>query len=974
MGDKEVFLGSNRPALLFSYLAYQGEWVSRDELVLLFWPEKREAQARKSLRTLLYKAKQEPYAAGLESKGNQLRWLAKTDVAQFQENIAAAHWQEAVGLYEGTFLEHYKAGESTSFEDWLEQTRDELSAAWRGAVLQISAQAKGPDLLRALDLLQAVLRYDFLAEDVIQSYMRIQALAGQTTAALKTFDSFKQALKTELELEPLTATYELAALIRDGKLAEPASTLTVQSQTRPMPQPLSPFIGRTLELLELKTLLEDPQHRLITLLGPGGMGKTRLALQLLLDQQEHFRDSIAFVSLASLRHASDIPDAVASSLALELSGGSSVEAEVLGYIKKKHLLLLFDSFEHLPEGATFVTQVLEQAPDCKLLVTSRALLGIGNEVIYDVNGLTLPTSQDDSNIEAYDAVQLFLRTARRVRSDFSLSKADYPALFELCQSLAGMPLALELAANWVRLFNLPKLLKEIQQDLDLLETTGLEVSERHQSLRKVFDYSWHRLSPDEQRGLAALSIFRGGFRQEAARTIVMLSNRTLLQLVNKSFVKISTAGRFFVLEVIRQFAEEALEAGHNYQQEHSKYYLNQLLELKQTLNGPKAGESLGLLEQDLENLRQAWQWALHHGQFDLCLAVVEPLRDFLMAKARVQEGISFFEQALRLVKNNHEAEFIASVHLQLAYFFRRLDHYEAARTHAESGLEKIGNLAGFQYLRVKILCELAHIHTRVGDFHTGQDFAEKALDLAEKLEDAELLAGCRLRLALVKTYLGYFEEAKKLYEVVLLYQRQQHRNIALLRTLSDLGRLLIDIKQPLEARGLFLEGLELAQSQNLPYELGFMWEGLSQCSYLLGNYEKAREQAELALLHSEEVADTIGIAVQCTNLAKIQLALDHYGQAKVYLKRALEISWNKQETPEILKVLLVWSHIFIKEQEFDLAAAMLFQVSQNSGAEYVHKQDALSLLNGLNLTEQNLTEQAKNRSLESLMHQLLYSS
>jgi tetratricopeptide (TPR) repeat protein len=372
----------------------------------------------------------------------------------------------------------------------------------------------------------------------------------------------------------------------------------------------------------------------------------------------------------------------------------------------------------------------------------------------------------------------------------------------------------------------------------------------------------------------------------------------------------------------------------------------------------------------------AWHWALQTQHFALCLAVLRPLRTFLTATARFQEGIALCIQAFN-VNVRAEPKLLANIYLELAYFSRRLDQYRESNDFVTKALQTTRALPEMQQTTIAILCELAHIQTRVGNFAESLRYAEEALKLAEGANDSELIVLSRSRLALAKRFLGNFDEARHLYELVLAYERQRGHQLAMLRTLSDFGRLYNDLHEPHEARALFSEGLELAQSQNLPYELAFMWEGLSQCSYLLADYAKARHQAEQALAQSETVSDTIGVAVQCANLANIHLALKDSDTAERYLRRALEITWKQHELPDTLKIFLIWAKVFRSRKTPAKAAELLSYVTLHPASEFVHKQEARGLLQELgaatqqDTTQKDTTQQGSSRSLEAVVSSLL---
>ena len=413
-----------RPALLLSYLAYRETWVDRDELTALFWPETGQRSAKQSLRALLYQAKRGPHGRALEVELRRVRWALDTDVHTFVKAVSAGDWQAAVDVYTGTFLERVPGDDSAAFEAWLEQTRGELHNSWRDAALHVADELSAAGRARdASDLLQRLLAYDFLDEDVLQACMRAHASAGDRGRALEAFRTFSTRLAAELDMTPLPSTRQLADAIREGEsLARahpPAPEGTARAQASSTPRPLTPFVGRRTDLLELGSLLARPDVRLVTLLGPGGVGKTRLSLEVLETLRHAFEDGAAFVALEGLHSAADVPSAVASALGLQLTGSSPIADDVFRHLQPRTMLIVLDNVEHLIDGGVaLVRQLLDAAPRCTFVCTSRTVLGLPGEAVYDLAGLRVPSSPHVRDLESYDAVQLFVGSARRVRSDF----------------------------------------------------------------------------------------------------------------------------------------------------------------------------------------------------------------------------------------------------------------------------------------------------------------------------------------------------------------------------------------------------------------------------------------------------------------------------------------------------------------------------------------------------------------------------
>ncbi len=344
-----------------------------------------------------------------------------------------------------------------------------------------------------------------------------------------------------------------------------------------LPLQTMPFVGRADEIVAIVRQLADPACCLLTLVGPGGMGKTRLAIEVAhhIAQTHPPRDGIYFVDLQPVQSGDLLVTAIANTLGILLSGGTDPRTQLTLYLKERDSLLLLDNFEQLLDSVDFLADILKAAPDIKLVVTSREALNIQEEWVWQVGGLQVPLQQPESGIESYSAVQLFVERARRSRQNFSLVGQE-AFVTRTCQLVEGMPLALELAASWTKALSCAEIANEIQRGLDFLTTNKRNVLERHQSMQAVFDHSWHLLTDAERQAFPKLSVFRGGFRREAAAQVAGASLSVLAGLVDKSFLRISDSGRYDIHELIRQYSNELLEAvpdaKESAQHRHSAYY------------------------------------------------------------------------------------------------------------------------------------------------------------------------------------------------------------------------------------------------------------------------------------------------------------------------------------------------------------------------------------------------------------------
>ncbi len=410
----------------------------------------------------------------------------------------------------------------------------------------------------------------------------------------------------------------------------------------------TPFIGRSQEIDEISRLLADPACRLLTLVGPGGMGKTRLALEVTARQSDSFPDGIFFVPLSPLNRVADILTTIAEATPFRFQQiDRDPRDQFLDYLHEKQakrILLILDSFEHLLDGVDLVSEILAATTSLKILVTSREALNLQEEWVRQIAGMTDP-----------DQVQLFLDRARRIRGDFNLAE-DSRSVVEICRLVEGMPLAIELAAGWLNSLQPADIAHEIRRNLDILATRSRNLPQRHRSIRSVFDHSWQLLCDDEREVFQKLSYFRGGFTREAAEVVAGASLHTLAGLVDKSLVRLNT--RYDVHELLRQYALEQMNPDEHraVQQAYIEYYLGLLCRLERDIKSSRQVAALDIIAADFENVRTAWQLAVQHGHFAALNEAVESLHFFADMRGRYHEVVSLLQPAVERFPPNPSPE------------------------------------------------------------------------------------------------------------------------------------------------------------------------------------------------------------------------------------------------------------------------------------------------------------------------------
>lgn len=573
-----VTIPRRKALALLVYLTVTQERHTRETLATLFWPDHDERRARAYLRRAIAAINEALGKGWLLVDPEQVSfdpsatvWL---DTDHFRRLLADCQTHRhlpdelcsncltklsnAVDLYRDDFMTGFTLTDCPSFDRWQFYEREALRHECQKALEQLThLYTKQSRYDKAITCAQRCLVLDPLQESVHRSLMKLYAWSGQQAIALRQYQECLRLLKEELDVPPEKQTTQLFETIRARRLlssyeeiegdhvaahtvfpsshdlgtpiarsAKPLSPdpAVLDKPHNLLPQPTS-FIGRKQELDSIKRLLlNEPDCRLLTLVGSGGIGKTRLALQAAEGVIDAFIDGIYWVSLASVSNADFLVSAIAEALNFSFYGGTDPKAQLLDYLCKKKMLLVLDNFEQLLTGAELLSEIVATAPQMNLLVTSRERLHLREEWGFDVIGLPFPQGQESSiesdpeALEAFDAVQLFVQRARQTKVDFHLTQKESCAVVHICQLVDGMPLALELAATWMRMMSCQEIATEIEKNLDFLSTSLRNLPTRHRSLRAVFEQSWQLLSEMERTSFKKLSVFSRRFCARGSRT------------------------------------------------------------------------------------------------------------------------------------------------------------------------------------------------------------------------------------------------------------------------------------------------------------------------------------------------------------------------------------------------------------------------------------------------------------------------
>ena len=1098
---RAVPINLRKALALLIYLAVTRQPHSRDALATLFWPEKDQQGARANLRRTLYDLSQLLDAQLLTITPETVTlsptaplWL---DVECFQQALkdhlpatpltsgvaagALATLVEAADYYSADFLAGFTLPDAPAFDDWQFFQREALLSAFARLLQQVIAtyvtQARFEEAVRYA---RRWLTLDPLEETVHRQLMQLYAQAGQQAAAVRQYDECVRILAAELDVPPDAETTAIYEAIRTRRFPKPdkvtsdkvtsdevtsdevtSDEVTSTSSVTPSPpypvtlSPLhpvtatpphnlptqnTPFVGRQQEVAELIERLTDPACRLLTLVGPGGMGKTRVALetaQQILDfgfwildfpadrrsnpkskiQNLKLKDGLFFVPLQPVNAPSGVIPAIADALGFHFYGGASPQEQLINFLREKELLLLLDNFEHLLAAADLVAALLAGAPSVKVLVTSREALKLQEEWFHPLSGLRLPPpaqrhrrpgdgdmGAEGATLERYDAVQLFVQTARRALVTFD-PELHQEAIVRICRLVDGMPLALELAAAWLKVLSCEQIADEIARSGNILVTRHQNVPARHRNMQVVMAQSWQLLDEPTQQVLRRLSVFQGGFDQAAAAAVAGADLLTLAELVDKAWVYRTNGDRYQMHELLRQFAAEKLAEVDGDRTEtaarHTTFYLQQVAQREQALIGPAQRAMLDAISTEIDNIQVAWGSAADRCDSHLLDGALQGLYRFYQIRSRYSEGKEHFAYALQqLTQTNSDAEngrpeLHQRLLARLGAFHLALGELDAAEATFAVVLRE-----STEPRELALVYALLGNSSRIrGDRQAAQNALQQSLTLAHASGDQNRMAKAYLGLADVASSFCQFTEGERYAREALALCRQLQRPDLTANVVAALAWAVNSQGAYAESARYYRESLAIAEAIGNPFSIGLAiqflgWvafcEGGARLAEALAQYERAiaifrqighqfhltMALGDYALTASEwgdytaafqaaqeglAIAEALGqhsmTAYNLNGLAAAACGLHDWAASRRYLWRSLQIS-SAAHMDDHSMVSFYWlAHLLHKESEMGLSAAQ-------RSASQVQALELLSLVNHSTATWQLFRDRAQRAQAE----------
>lgn len=901
----------SRPAqALLAYLMLNAETsYRREKIAALLWPDSDEVSARSNLRQALWrlrKAVGEGYfRTNKISVGFNPQADYALDVDALQKDIvgsvSADRLIRMVSVYEGPLLPGF-------YDEWVIPAQTRLQAIFEDRMQMLLDRLIDEAHWREARVwAEWWISRGSVSEHAYRAFMMAAAGLGDRAGVAAGFQRCVEALEEDLGVEPSRKTRELMErLMSADRLPSDKIKPGQTAQTANLPIQPTPFIGREDELAQLSALLNDPSIKLITLLGPGGIGKTRLAIESAKAQPGFFSDGVFFVTLTSVDDpamiVSQIGDAINFSFHVRDQrthyAAEPQSRQLLAYLRGKNMLLVLDNLDHLLTPVLFnpgesrqgvnelISDIIRMAPRVKILATSRERLNLHGETGIVLSGLTYPERAQSTKLadmSIYGAVRLFVKSSRLVSPAFDLTPENLADVIEICRLADGMPLAIELAAAWVAMLTPAEIAVEIRNSPDFLETDLQDIPGRHRSIRKVFDHTWNRLSPTEQMVFMQLSVFRGGYTRLAAQKVSGANLQDLRALLDKSLIRRNDDGRYQIHELLRQLGTEQLarlpaeEAVAN--DRHCAFYALFMKEKEKDLIGRKQAQALSDIEIEIDNVRAAWQWAVTHAKLEEIDRIMESLAEFYRIRGGRSEVAEIFDQAA--LSLGWQGDLASDAHTGSENVFRdtmQLIDKASSITYRSKSVELVlGKVLGCSnrfycdvpgqawkayrisqdslemLSRAGARKEMAWVLRSIGDIGYSPDIiiqlCSRALSVFEETGDRRGIAETLYRMGSVSTRIGDYRKAEEFYQNSLRISRQIDRYEIIAHCLAELGYVF----------------------------------------WALGKYSAAEKKCRESLSYYREIGYTSQIAYAMRNLGRVFMGMENFFIAKQHFRNSLDI-------------------------------------------------------------------------------------
>lgn len=946
---------------LLAYLALSGGTHSREMLAGLLWGETTESNARAGLRKSLADLKSQidayiiieqhqvtlnhrsPCSIDADNLLIQVEACRGNDGSDLEPH-QAAELAEAIGVYHDDLLAGFHIQRAPGFEEWLMIQRERFRVeAIRGLHILSNHDLVQGNYPQAIHHLERLLLLEPCQEEAHRQLMSLLALNGQRDAALLQYQICCRILHSTLNIDPQSETTALYERIRDqGPQDRPRKQL---------PLPLTPLFGRQNELSALEAQLESHVCRLISILGPGGSGKTHLALALgdryRKKMPDTFPDGINFVPLNSLRSLDALPAALIQHLGFYFDKDTPPTQQLQKQLATQQRLIILDNFEHLLKhqslarqnssniDLSFLTSLLQAAPQLKIIITSRVRLNLQDEHVFQLKGIDYSAGNSELGNDApAPGVKLFIQQARKINPTFKASTKDQiEAITQICHQVAGLPLGILLAAGWSGMLSPVEIAAQLSsitsnqtepssKPIDLLSSERGDLPFRQRSLQQVFEYSWILLSKEMQSALTALSIFPDSFDLQAAQQIGEIGLKEIRILVDHSLVQWDTASRFRMHEITRQFAHQKIKDIPTLQDRHCHYYSAQLEQWASAICGPSQLKAIKEIDQEINNILLTWERLLENRQ----LASLDQALDHICL---YYNWCSHFPDGYQLCKNliGHldalEQEIQISVGFKALYakaltwqsVFAPLDQNEPLLRRA---LDYLPNTDEENVKAVKAfsLARLGRVLSHTGNARTGRAIFEESMAIYTSIEDQIGLANTLNDFGILLWDSAAYDEAQEILQQSLDIHQSLGNLAGAANAMVWLGTVML-FQGQIEGEALVKKSLSLFRDMDNQVKMAESFHTAILALSIMGRYEETHD-----LLQEKNKLDSDGgIHHHATHtlMADTLCCLGKYEEAHHHAKEGLKLAKIAGDTIIQAHAMVMNGWLCIVDEDFESA-------------------------------------------------------
>lgn len=945
---------------LLAYLMLESEKPhSRNHLTGLLWGEGDDLKSAKNMRQALSNLRktiqdvdsENPFLL-IESDtirantNNPRLWL---DAQVFEQLISAcekhphrrietcaacAHrLEQAAQLYRGELLDGFVLKDSEYFQDWLVARREYFHQKALTALEHLAVyHQQRREYQEAVAYARSLLSMDEWREESHVLLMRLLFSASQRSEALKQYQKCRRIMREEFGVDPQPETLQLYQHILNRQLPDHAAVLPPNN----LPSFGTTFVGRRQEILLIAEHLQTRDRRLVTVVGPGGVGKTRLAIQAGQEQLYAFQQGVYWIPLDGIETPNALPGVIANTLGMEIPAKGEIQTHVLNYLRSRDILLILDNYEHLLPETDFITKLLGRAPGVSILVTSRESLHLQMEWVFELAGLPLEAEEAG---ELPAAALLLEQRAQRIDPRFHISSGEgHQDALRLCKVLDGLPLGIELAGGMLKKYTCAEIAEQISQDIGVLTSSLRDIPSRHRSLWVVFEHSWDLLSGEEKRAFAALGVFPSRFTAAAAHEIGEVPSDLLDELCRKSLVRQLGRDLYSLHPLLQQYARKKQPSiGISEEEINGKfksYYSNRAQQWERNMKSDRVRQALDEFSLEWVNLTASWNMAIAAWDFKTLNILLSPFFWFFEIKGKIYAGETLFQAALAALQAGQEDK------LKSEGFYHRLLAYYGwlsfRRGQTDRAGESLGRVVG-QGLdaldieeQVFAINHLGSVLYETGEKEKARELHEKAMRLCENSRVAWNEALTCNHYGSMLSMDGDLEQAAQVLQQGARLAEANQFTWIIASILSNLAVLAYFQQEYQPAIDLFLQSNEKsAQYGDLHRSPSVNHNNLAECYAMLGQLDKAREHLEAALHHFNECGNIVFLPYVYNTLAVIQLQANKYAEARQALHNGIRSAVENQMQAVLNNLLIDHAKYFLLTDKRQEAARIIHYVAHS---------------------------------------------